>query len=313
MAFERLEVVVADRRVFADDLVALEFAALDGAPLPPFDAGAHVEVETPDGRVRPYSLCSDPADSSRYRLGVLRVEGSTGASKYLCDDVQVGDRLQISEPRNLFPLDETASRTVLVGGGIGITPLIAMAHRLRTLGADFTLHYCVRTEDRAVFAEEIRKAGLGDRLRLHLSQERRFGIAADVPELGAGTHVYVCGPQAMMEQVLADARDRGCTEAQLHMEYFDVDTDITGDTFTVQLASGESFPVGPDECMADLLIARGYDVEVSCEKGICGSCIVKVLDGAADHRDHYLTDDEKIDQVATCCSRALTPVLVLDL
>ena len=308
-----LTVVVAKREQLAPDIVALELSTPDGSQLPAFEPGAHIEVRLDDGKTRPYSLCGDPAQTKAYRLGVLRVQNSTGVSQYLCRDLKVGDSFQISPPRNLFPLEERAVRSVLIGGGIGITPLMAMARRLRAIGADFSLHYCVRTMDRAVFAEEMLEAGLGDHLHLHLSQDRRFSLKDDFAQLPRGTHVYVCGPQGLMDQVIADARLHGCVDAQIHMEYFDVDTNVSGESFVVQTKNGAVLNVGADQRIADVLIAHGYDIEVSCEKGICGSCVVTVLEGEVDHRDHYLTEEERCSQITVCCSRSLTPALVLDI
>ena len=311
-----LDVVIAAREEQAG-IVLLDLVARQGG-LPRSEAGAHVDVHVGDGIVRQYSLCGDPGVADRYRLGILRDPASRGGSSGIHDRFLSGETIRIGPPRNLFPLDWTARRSVLVGGGIGITPLIAMAYALHHAGRDFVLHYCARTRDHAAFATELAQAPFADRVRLHFSADADSGRFEAARDLGpvAGTAVYVCGPSGFMEWVLAGAGKAGFTDSQLHREYFRVEVETAGDGFAiVAQRSGRRVDVAPDQTMIQALASIGIRVEVSCEQGVCGTCAAGVLDGIPDHRDTYLTDEERAanDQVLTCCSRARSPVLVLDL
>lgn len=309
------DVVIDSIERKSGEVVAIDLVSPGGGSLPSFDAGSHIETYIRPQIVRPYSICSDPADSRRYRIGVLNDENSRGGSKIICTQWVEGMQIRISEPRNLFPLAPRGGRSVLIGGGIGITPLMAMAHTLTAEQAAFELHYCARDADKAPFLEELSASAFGARVRPHFSATRRFDLAEDVGAPGPADHLYVCGPQGFMDHVIETAKALGWAEEQIHFEYFDVDTDVTGGPFLVELADGSEYEIPSGRSIADVLIEAGEDVEVSCEKGICGSCIANVVEGTPDHRDHYLTEEEKAanDCIALCCSRALTPRLKLDL
>lgn len=311
----QIDVVIDRIERKSGDVVAIELVTPDGSPLPTFAAGSHIETYIRPQIVRPYSLCNDPGDAGRYRIGVLNDANSRGGSKIVCTQWVEGMQVRISEPRNLFPLAGGQGRSVLVGGGIGITPLMAMAHSLAAADSLFELHYCARDASRAPFLEELSNASFGLAVRSHFSTECRFDFSRDVGRAGEGDHLYVCGPQGFMDHVIAEAKRLGWTDGQIHFEYFDADTDVSGGPFRVQLLDGSEYEIPAGRSIADVLIEAGQDVEVSCEKGICGSCITNVLEGEPDHRDHYLTDDEKAanDCMALCCSRAFTPFLKLDL
>lgn len=314
-----LDLVVARREQQAHGVVVLDLAAADGAALPPFDAGAHVEVQVAPGLVRPYSLCGDPADRSRYRLGVLLEAWSRGGSAAVHGGFGVGERVQTGLPRNRFPLAPTAAASVLIGGGIGITPLLAMAHHLHRIGQDFALHYCAREQGRAAFLAELGQARFQDRVRVHFDDGppvQRLDLDRDLPLPAPGTHLYVCGPPGFMAWVIAGARQRGHAEAQMHSEAFTAAVDEAGDGFEVVLAkSGRIVAVPAGATIVQALAGVGVAVDVSCEQGVCGTCLCDVLEGVPDHRDTYLTDEEKAanDQMTLCCSRAKTPRLVLAL
>ena len=322
-----LDLVVARREQQAHGIIVLDLAAADGAALPPFDAGAHVDVQVAPGLVRPYSLCGDPADRSRYRLGVLLEAASRGGSAAVHAGFGVGDRVRTGLPRNRFALAPMATRSVLVGGGIGVTPLLAMAHHLHRAGRDFVLHYCARERGRAAFLAELDRAPLGDRVRMHFDDgppRQRLDLNRDLPPPAPGTHLYVCGPAGFMDWLLGGARQRGHAEAQLHSEAFtaavpgaaDGVGNGAGNGFEVVLArSGRTVAVPAGATIVQALAGAGVTVEVSCEQGVCGTCLCDVLEGVPDHRDTYLIDEEKAanDQMALCCSRAKTPRLVLAL
>ena len=208
---------------------------------------------------------------------------------------------------------------MLVGGGIGLTPLLAMAHQLDAAKRDFVLHYCARTPAKAAFLDELAEAPYAANVRLHFDDgpaEQRLDPARDLPAPDGGAHLYVCGPAGFMDWVTGAARARGYPEPRIHKEYFTAEVDSSGGAFEVMLAKGgRTVPVAAGQSIVEALRVVGVRVEVSCEQGVCGTCLCDVLDGLPDHRDSYLTDAEHAanDQMTLCCSRALTPRLVLDL
>lgn len=288
--------------------------------LPPFTAGAHVDVHLPNGLVRQYSLLGDPTAGGDYSIAVLHEPASRGGSRAM-HALKPGERLRISAPRNLFPLDEAADRTLLVAGGIGITPILAMAWRLHALGRRFVLHYCVRTARRAAFRARLETAPFADHVALHVDDgpsAQRFDAASVLAAHAAKDHLYVCGPGGFMEHVLSTARAAGWAEAQLHREYFTAaPPQALGDQpFEIAIAStGAVITVPAGRSALQTLLDHGIDVPMSCEQGICGTCLVPVLEGVPDHRDSYLTEEEQAANTlfTPCCSRAKTARLVLDL
>ncbi|WP_349974410.1 PDR/VanB family oxidoreductase [Pseudomonas sp. WHRI 8519] len=315
-----IDAVVVSRNNEAQGICSFELAAADGSPLPPFSAGAHIDVHLPDGLVRQYSLCNHPAERHRYLIGVLNDPASRGGSRSLHEQVQAGHRLRISAPRNLFPLAQGARRSVLFAGGIGITPLLCMAEQLACNGDDFELHYCARSSERAAFVERLRAAPFADRLFVHFDEqpETALDIAQVLGTAQDDVHLYVCGPGGFMQHVLDTARQLGWQQANLHREYFaaaPVENSDDG-SFSVQLGStGQVFEVPADQSVVQVLERHGIEIAVSCEQGICGTCLTRVLQGTPEHRDLFLTEQEQAlnDQFTPCCSRAKTPLLVLDL
>jgi ferredoxin-NADP reductase/phenylpropionate dioxygenase-like ring-hydroxylating dioxygenase large terminal subunit len=313
-----LQVVVDRVTRQAERVVCLDLVDAEGALLPPFEPGAHIDVHVATGIVRQYSLCGDPADRSRYRIAVLLEAKSRGGSATIHDAFHVGRRVRITTPRNNFAPDPTAKRSVLVAGGIGVTPLIAMAHALHTEGASFTLHYCAHSRETAPFLDELEAGPWASNLRVYLGNgpgAARFDAEAT---LAASTdaHVYVCGPSRLQDHVVASADRLGFAPAQVHREQFTADVDRKGAPFTVVAArSGVTVEVPSDLSIAQVLAANGVAVPVSCEQGVCGTCISRVLEGEVDHRDLFLSDAEKASQqrIAVCCSRAVGDRLVLDL
>jgi len=315
-----ITVRVAACRQEALDIVAIELVRDDGAPLPAFSAGSHIDLHLPGGLVRQYSLCNHPDESHRYQIGVLKDPASRGGSEAV-HALTEGVELQISEPRNLFPLVHEAKRSLLFAGGIGITPILCMAERLAHIGGDFELHYCARSAERAAFVDRIRQAPFSDRVQLHFD-DGNGAEPLDAPAVLAapaeGTHLYVCGPGGFMEYVLGTARAQGWDEANLHREYFSAAPTAQADdgSFEVQLSSsGQVLQVPADQTVAQVLEAAGIIVPLSCEQGICGTCLTRVLEGEPDHRDLFMTEDEQAanDQFTPCCSRAKSARLVLDL
>lgn len=316
---DTLEVVVAQRTEPAEGIVVLDLVPAPGKALPRFEAGAHVDVHLGPDLIRQYSLCSDPADLSRYQLGILLADASRGGSAAIHGKVRAGDTLTISAPRNLFPLAPEATQTILIGGGIGVTPLLAMARHCAANAKTYTLHYCARSKAKAAFLDDLATAPLSAHTKLHFDDgpaEQRFVPERDLPAPAPGIHLYVCGPAGFMEWAIGEAHRLGYAEAQIHREYFEAEVDTSGGAFEVKLAqSGKTVTVPAGIPIVKALADIGVKVDVSCEQGICGTCMCTVLEGVPDHRDNYLTDEEKADndQILVCCSRSKTPTLVLDL
>lgn len=311
-----MTLTVAER---IDDRGGIARIRLVGDALPPVTAGAHLDIHLPNvGLWRQYSLCSDPAETGFYEIGVLKDPASRGGSLEVHRVAQPGATLTVEGPRNHFPLDEGAARTVLFGGGIGITPMIAMARRLHALGRDFTLHYCTRSESVTAFHDTLRDAPFADRVVFHHDDRdaaQRLDLARDLPKPDPDTHLYVCGPQGFMDWVISTAEAAGHAPANVHREYFSADVDLTGDSFRVEArVSGLTLTIGPQDTIARKLAEHGIKVEVKCEEGVCGTCVTDVLSGEIDHRDQFLTDEERAegDQMCVCCSRG-RGTLVLDL
>lgn len=313
-----IEVRVAAKVCEADGICSYELVRADGGPLPPFEAGAHIDVQV-GGQVRQYSLCNAPHETHRYLIGVLRDPASRGGSLAMHEAVHAGSALTISAPKNHFPLVD-AAHTLLIAGGIGVTPILAMAEALASKGAAFDMHYCARSPARAAFRERLAASGFAGQVHFHYDD----GDAAqklNLPALLAtpsDTHLYVCGPAGFIGAVLDVAREQGWPEAQLHVEYFSAAAaDTTGDQpFDVKLASsGKVLTVPAGRSVLQVLAEQGVDIPYSCEQGVCGTCLTRVLSGEPDHRDMYLTDEERAanDQFTPCCSRARSPLLVLDL
>ena len=314
----QLQVKVLRRREEAEEIASFELARADGGALPPFSAGSHIDVHLPIGLVRQYSLANDPHDATHYRIGVLRDPNSRGGSASMHAHVREGDVLTISEPRNHFPLVQ-APHTLLLAGGIGITPLLCMAQRLAATGASFELHASNRSLARSAFVQEMQ--AFGERFHLHLDDgdaAQKLDLPALLAKAPAGSRIYVCGPTGFIDFVVATAKAQGWPADHVHLEYFGAAAqDTTGDqAFEVRIAStGQTYTIPADKPVTTALAEHGVEIMVSCEQGVCGTCLTRVLEGEVDHRDLYLTDAEKTchDQFLPCCSRAKGPLLVLDL
>jgi vanillate O-demethylase ferredoxin subunit len=314
-------VEITRRCLETSDIVVLELASVDGSALPAFTAGAHIDVEPRPGLLRQYSLCALQSEQGQYRIGVLRDPASRGGSVAVHALAQ-GDRLRISEPRNQFELATGSRDALLLGGGIGVTPLLCMAEELDRRGAGFRLHYCARSASRAAFLPALRAAPYAHRVALHFDDgaaAQKLDIDAELAAASPGTHLYVCGPSGFMAWVLQAAERAGWEADRIHREYFRAEAPgpIAGDRpFRVRLdRSGRVLDIPTDQSIIAVLHANGIDVPVSCESGVCGTCLIGVLAGQPDHRDVYLTDAEKSrgDQILPCCSRARSELLVLDL
>jgi ferredoxin-NADP reductase len=288
-----------------------------GRDLPRFAAGAHIELRV-GGFLRQYSLWNDPAERRRYCIAVLRESGGRGGSRYLHDAVRVGDLVEVSLPRNNFPLDATAERHLLLAGGIGIAPIMSMISELQRRSAGFEVHYCTRSAERTAFHRELQPLAAAGRLHLYHDggdPVRGLDIWAVLRNPGPGTHVYYCGPAPFM--TAAGQATRHSPPENLHCEYFTALPEKVTDEdrpFRVRLArSGGDYTVPVGETIANVLQRQGIAVRTSCELGYCGTCLTPYLAGEPDHRDQVLEENGRKRYVLICCSRAKTPILELDL
>lgn len=320
-----IPVRVRRKWVEAKDIVGLELVPESEEPLPPFSAGAHVDLRLRPGLVRQYSLCNDPGERHRYVIAVARDPASTGGSIAVHDGIREGDLTHISEPRNHFPLVR-ARRYLLFAGGIGVTPLLCMAQRLAADEADFEMHYSARTPERAAFNAFIRDSAFSARVHMHYSHVDLAPGASPrlldpydlLPEPDDSTHIYVCGPEPFNDAVLGAATTDGWLPSNLHCERFaaQISTSTADTAFEIEIASsGETIQVPAGRSIADMLAQHGIEVELSCRRGVCGSCATGVLEGEPDHRDLVLGSAARArnDQLMPCCSRAKSSRLVLDL
>lgn len=308
--------VVAGITEAAVGIRVLHLAAADGSPLPPGEPGGHVDLRLAGGLVRQYSLCDDSRDG-RYTLAVQREEPSRGGSAAV-HALRPGDPVAVSAPRNTFPLAAGATRHVLVAGGIGITPLIAMLRALRAAGESVELHHFARSEAHLPFLDEL----AADPATIHHLGLDPAGTGAVLDRVlaspGAGDHVYVCGPAGLIDAVHDRARAHGWPAGTVHDERFVATGTAPAGArrFKAVLGrSGRTVEVDEDHTLLEALTAAGVDVPSSCGQGICGTCVTPVLGGAVDHRDTYLTDDERAagDRLCVCVSRAAGSEVQLDL
>jgi len=294
-------------RAEADGILGVTLEDAKGRPLPRWSAGAHVELVA-GGYDRKYSLCGHP-DAADYALAILREDEGRGGSRYMHDTLRAGMDLRLRGPSNLFRLDEDASDYVLIAGGIGITPILAMADRLKALGKSYTLHYCGRARRTMAFLDRLETDHAG-RVTIHAKEDgARADLAAIVDALPEGGQIYCCGPERMIAALETLTADR--PEGTLHFEHFSTGNaglDPENETaFDVELKdSGLTLHVGADQTLLDAIQAAGIDVASDCCEGLCGSCEVTVLDGEIDHRDKVLTRGERAEnrRMMACCSRA---------
>lgn len=310
--------LVTRKEAIARDVYLFELRDPAGAKLPPFSAGSHIAVQVPSGAMRQYSLCNDPAETDRYMIAVKREAQGRGGSRSLTENVQVGDTLSAAPPSNMFALDPKAKNFILVAGGIGITPMIAIMRDLLAEGLrGFKLYYFARDEEGTAFRDELRAAPFAKHSRIIHSQgsgAQAFDLWNVFERPVSGTHVYCCGPKRLMDGV-KDMTGHWPTTS-IHFESFGADTQPHADdkAFDVLLQrSGKKVAVGSTQSILEALRLAQVRVPSSCESGTCGSCKVAYVAGEVSHRDLSLLDEEKCNHVIVCVSRATTDLLVLDL
>lgn len=312
-----MEVAAVERP--SEDIVVLHLTRPDRRPLPRWSPGAHIDIECgePD-RSRQYSLCSDPENRDAWRVAVQRDPASRGGSRWIHEEVRPGMLLRVRGPRNSFRLDEHAPRYLFLAGGIGITPIMTMAARAKELGTDYELHYSVRSRTSLIFVDELRQIH-GDRLHVYVSEEGvRNDLAALIRRASAGTQIYACGPQRMLDTLERLIENR--PEVTLRVEHFfgepsHLDPAKERPFQVVLRNSGLTVEVPADKTLLEVLRAYNIEVQSDCEEGLCGTCEVSVVEGEVDHRDSVLTRAERREnrRMMCCCSRAKTERLVLDL
>ena len=310
---------VARKQAIARDIHLFELRDPDGRALPAFTPGAHLPIQVPGGAMRQYSLCNDPQETDRYQIAVKREADGRGGSRRLVDEVAEGDTVMAAAaPENLFALSDKARSFILVAGGIGITPMMAMVRSLQAEGLrKFKLYYFSRDPEGAAFLDELAADDLAGQVVVHHSHgdpARAYDLWKIFEKVASGTHVYCCGPKRLMDSV----RDMTghWPDSAIHFESFGADTKPHADDkpFEVLLQrSGQRVEVGATQTILDALRASQVSVPSSCESGTCGSCKVRLLEGEADHRDLVLLPEEKSGHVMVCVSRAKGNCLVLDL
>lgn len=317
----KLKLKVNKINVEAKDVCSFEFISPHGDDLPPFTAGAHIDVHIKNGLMRQYSLCNDPRERHRYVIAVQREENGKGGSKTMHDALKEGAILEIGIPRNNLPLEQNASKHILLAGGIGVTPMLSMALQLKTLGADFEMHYCTRSRERTAFFDLLSSLEFKNKVRFHFdegSPGSRLDLKALLAKRPEGAHLYMCGPPGFM-RAIEEAAEGIWPSETIHMEFFSAVPSALADNnkaFEIILAkSGQTYTIPADKSIIDVLGENGIQVQVSCEQGICGSCITPVLEGEPEHRDKVLSAREKgANNLCTLCvSRAKSERLVLDM
>ncbi len=308
---------VVERSEIGDGIISLALATDGDSGLPTWTPGAHIDLHIRSGLVRQYSL-TGPVSEKTYRIAVQKEPESRGGSVEVHRKYQVGSKIQIGVPRNHFPLNEDAGFILLFSGGIGLTPLLAMAWRLHELGRPFAWHISARSRSRLPFSKELDALPFRDRIVLHIDDEQNGKLldAGDILRSASkDCHVYVCGPRGYMAFIEETARRVGVANERFHQEYFGAEIDTTGSPFTViAVRAGRSIEVGGTETILSALQREGIEVETACQNGVCGTCLTKVIEGRPDHRDMVLTDVEKAsnEMIAVCCSRSQSRILKLD-
>lgn len=309
----------------ATGIHGFDLRPVDEAEWPAATAGSHIDLHLPNGLVRSYSLVNAPGERQRYRIAVLRDQAGKGGSRCVHDQLRVGQILNVSEPRNHFPLREDAQLSVLIAGGIGITPIWSMAQRLSQTGAPWRLHYSARTRETAAFVDQVEALAAASGNAVHLNfdngeSDKRMDLRTIVEASPPNADLYCCGPLPMLAAFDAATAQR--EPGQVHREYFAAPVVAANNAaahdgaFTVHLSrAGKTLSVPPGLSVLDAVLQAGIDVPYSCMSGICGACATRVSAGVPDHRDLVLTDAEREagDQMILCCSRSKTPELTLEL
>src|SRR5580700_10410024 len=319
-AAHTIEAKLAAIEDVARDTKVYTFRRVDGAPLPVYKPGAHIDLHLPNGLVRQFSLVVPASAPDSYTVGVKRDENSRDGSRYIIDEMKVGDAIKISAPRNNFPLVEDAEHVVLIAGGIGITPIWCMAQELAALDRSWKIHYACRSQADMAFLSQLKELDPKS-VHLHFDDEaggKVMDLASAIAEAPAEAHFYCCGPNPMLKAFEAAVASR--PKANVHVEYFTPKDDVNAEGglggFWVELAkSGEEYFIPPGKKVLEVLFDAGVDVDYSCELGICGACETRVISGIPEHHDSVLSEEEQAsnEKVMICCCGCKTERLVLDM
>jgi ferredoxin-NADP reductase len=302
-----LRVEITQAQEMAKGITKYEFRLSDGGDLPPWQAGAHLDIVVAPEFLRQYSMSGDPSDRSKYQIGVLREHHGRGGSALLHRIFNQGRKVFISRPINHFPLEPNARHTLLMGGGIGIAPLIAMAHELHAKGASFELHYCMSSRSTAGYLDDLAAAPWAKNVSLHISDENtRADLDALLSGYASGHHIYTCGPDRFMSGVAKAAKRQKFPEDACHFEYFSVPEtpEYQNHAFTLRLTDGREFQVPADQSATDILAQNGIHIDVKCADGLCGTCKCTLTTGEVEHRDYVLSNAQRKTNIILCQSRA---------
>lgn len=303
-----IQVVVSRAVKQTADISHYVLRAVDGSELPKWTAGAHLDIVVAPEYLRQYSMCGNPSDRSVYEIAVLKEPEGRGGSQLMHRIFNEGRKVFVSKPINHFPLVASASKTYLMAGGIGVTPMIAMAHSLHSMGAEFVMHYSGRSRSTMAFLDELDAMPWSPCVQLHVSDEgSRLDLQGTFSMNEAGAHVYACGVEAYMTAVMKAADAAGVPEEARHLEYFSVPEvpDYENREFTLSLAkTGKSFVVPVDKTAADVLNENGYNIDVKCSDGLCGVCQCGLISGDVEHRDFVLSNKQREGTIILCQSRA---------
>lgn len=319
-----LRLKVRSLRQEAIDIKSYELVNIEGRELPPFTAGSHIDLHLSEGCVRQYSLCNDPSERTRYVIAVLNDRNGRGGSRLIHESFAIGTEIDVSPPRNNFNVAQDARHHLFLAGGIGITPIMAMIRQLQRAGAKFTLHYCTRGVAQTAFHDELIKLKGNGRVILH----HDGGIPAqglDISNLlriqPRGTHLYICGPGGFMR--VAQSAAAHWSAGTVHFEHFAAEAKAKArqgseihdsEDFRIRVSSsGAEYSVPSNKSIVEVLRENGYQVDSSCEEGLCGACKTRYLSGEPVHSDYVLTDAEKEEWVMICCARCRSRTLELDI
>ncbi|APB99427.1 iron-sulfur protein [Polynucleobacter asymbioticus] len=318
-----LHLKIKQIRQEASGIHSYELVSEDGKALPSFDAGSHIDLHLPSGSIRQYSLSNDPAETHRYVVGILRDEQGRGGSKEVHQALRAGDFLAVSRPRNHFHLDESAKKVILLAGGIGITPLKSMGHRLKSLGIPFELHYCARAQENIAFPQDLQNLSDSGEIQFHLDDGipgNGLNISEMIEDLESGAHLYYCGPAGFMKACAQAATKR--SDIHVNCEHFKAPEKEAGQTevksdvseLAIQIQStGQKITLSRSESLIDVLAKLGVEVSTSCQSGLCGTCKTRYISGDVEHGDCILSDAEHTEYLTPCISHIKSGTLVLDL
>lgn len=316
-----LELLVKQVRMEATGINSYELVSPDGAPLPPFTAGAHIDIHVAPGVIRQYSLSNSPSERHRYVIAVLKDLKGRGGSTAVHENIRVGDTVRISAPRNNFELLPAKGKVYLLAGGIGVTPMKSMAHQLEAEGIPYELYYCSRGSEFAAFQEELNELAISGKVKFHFDggdPGNSLDISTLLESPEEECHLYYCGPGGFMEACRVASQH--WPTGTVHFEHFkapikepSVDVGSEGAFIAEIRSTGEKLQVSPDQNLAEVLQQAGYPIETSCLSGLCGTCKIGYIEGEVDHQDFILDDSERGRCLTACVSRAKSSTLLLDL